>query len=65
MGFRHHGTNLYIDRIGNVQEIGLIKKSKDMALSLIKDFRKGNYISALDDHKPISYINKLTYSQKH
>lgn len=63
MGFRHHGTNLYIDRIGNVQEIGLIKKSKDMALSLIKDFKNGNYISALDDHKPISYINKLTSSQ--
>jgi triacylglycerol lipase len=61
MGFRHHGTNLYIDRIGNVQEIGLIKKSKDMVLSLVKDFKNGNYISAFVDHKPINYINKLTF----
>ena len=60
IGFIHHGENIYIDYYGNLGKIGFFKKIKDMTLAFQRSLQKKEYFSFWYDHRPSSYIKKLT-----
>lgn len=59
MGYRHHGTHIYMNYYGEFKDFSSWQKIKDMIRSRIKARRKGSKFSGVFDHMMARYIAKL------
>ena len=60
MGFKHHGTHVYIDFNGEFKIYTTWKRIKDMILSRLKARAKGEKFIGVFDHLMKNYISKLS-----
>jgi triacylglycerol lipase len=59
MGFRHHGTHMYMNYYGAFRNLTPWQQIKDMARSRAKAYTKGQKFLGAYDHMMDSYIAKL------
>ena len=59
MGYRHHGTNQYINYYGNIRKMGFWQRLKDSWRSRIRALLKGQPFDGVYDHSIDEYIRKL------
>ena len=59
MGFRHHGTNVYLNYYGEIRYLTPWQRFKDMMRSRRRSYQKLEFFNALTDHMMANYISKL------
>ena len=59
MGFRHHGTCVYINTYGQIRDLTAWQRTKDMVRSRIRAYTKFQFFNAVYDHLMDNYIHKL------
>jgi triacylglycerol lipase len=59
MGFRHHGTHMYLNFYGKFRDLTSWQQIKDMVLSRMKARSKGQKFIGVYDHMMANYIDKL------
>jgi triacylglycerol lipase len=59
MGFRHHGTHMYMNYYGAFRNLTPWQRIKDMVRSRAKAYTKGQKFLGVYDHMMDSYIAKL------
>ena len=59
MGYRHHGTNQYINYYGNIRKMGFWQRLKDSWRGRIRALLKGQPFDGVYDHSIDEYIRKL------
>jgi triacylglycerol lipase len=59
MGYRHHGTNVYLNYYGFIRELTTWQKAKDMMRSRWFGIRAGEWFKGVSDHSITKYVSKL------
>jgi triacylglycerol lipase len=59
MGFKHHGTHMYMNYYGAFRNLTPWQQIKDMVRSRVKAYTKGQKFLGVYDHMMDSYIAKL------
>lgn len=59
MGFRHHGTNTYLNYYGKLRRLGYWQRTKDMLRSHVRAIIDRKFFKGIFDHFMESYISKL------
>jgi triacylglycerol lipase len=59
MGFRHHGTQVYINFYGQLRELSGWQLLKDQIRARAKALQKKQWFSNVFDHLTVNYIKKL------
>lgn len=64
MGFRHHGSIIYLNHYGDIRNLTTWQRLKDMVRSRIRAYSKFQFFDAVYDHLMKNYISKLENSIK-
>lgn len=59
MGYRHHGTCLYLNYYGEIRTVGVWQRIKDMIRSRRRAWSKFQFFKGVYDHLMDNYIKKL------